>query len=134
MKTVFTVGVFDMLHVGHVQLLRNARKLGDRLVVAVQDTDYVLRYKPDCKPVFSTEERMFMVKALKYVSEVVPYGAVDDIICQVPFDVFVVGPDQTHEGFRRAVRWCEDHGKELVVLPRTEGISSSWIKEQIKSM
>ena len=134
MKTVFTVGVFDMLHVGHVQLLRNARKLGDRLVVAVQDTDYVLRYKPDCKLVFSTEERMFMVKALKYVSEVVPYGAVDDIIRQVPFDIFVVGPDQTHEGFQRAVRWCKELGKELVVLPRTEGISSSWIKEQIKSM
>lgn len=134
MKTIFTVGVFDMLHIGHVQLLRNARKIGDRLVVAVQDTDYVLRYKPDCKLVFSTEERMFMVKALKYVSEVVSYGAVDEIISRVDFDTFVVGPDQLHEGFQRAIKWCNDHGREVVVLPRTEGISSSWIKEQIKHM
>lgn len=134
MKTVFTVGVFDVLHIGHVQLLRNASKLGQRLVVAVQASEDVVRYKPDCHLVFSTEERMYMVKAIKYVSEVVSYGAVDDIVREVGFDIFAIGPDQRHEGFQRAVEWCRANGKEVVVVPRTEGISSSWIKEQIRLM
>lgn len=134
MKRIFTVGVYDILHIGHVQLFRRARKLGDRLIVAVQNSETVLKYKPGCELVYSTEERMYMVKAVRYVDEVVAYDGVDDIINKVDFDVFAVGPDQTHEGFQRAMQWCRDNGKEVVVIPRTEGISSSWLKEQIKSM
>lgn len=134
LRKIFTVGVYDMLHIGHIQLFRRARKLGDYLIVAVQDSDYVLKFKPDSKLVFSTEERMFMVKALRYVDDVIMYKAVDEIIDKVDFDVFVVGPDQTHAGFQAAIAWCEANGKEVVTLPRTEGISSSWLKEQIRNM
>lgn len=77
---------------------------------------------------------MYMVKAIRYVDEVITYEAVDDIVKFADFDVFVTGPDQTHEGFQRAIQWCKENGKESVVLPRTEGISSSWLKEQIKGM
>jgi len=133
-RRIFTVGVYDILHIGHVQLFRRARQLGDRLTVAVQNSDTVMKYKPDCELVYSTEERMYMVKAVRYVDEVVAYDGVDDIIDKVDFDVFAVGPDQTHEGFQRAMQWCRDNGKEVVVIPRTEGISSSWLKEQIKNM
>ena len=77
---------------------------------------------------------MYMVKAIRYVDEVVSYQAVDDIVKTIDFDVFVTGPDQNHEGFQRAFQWCNEHGKEHLVLPRTEGISSSWLKEQIKTM
>ena len=77
---------------------------------------------------------MYMVKSIRFVDEVIVYEGVDDIVKTADFDIFVTGPDQTHEGFQRAIQWCRDNGKETVVLPRTEGISSSWLKEQIKSM
>lgn len=134
MKKVFTVGVYDMIHIGHVNLFRRARALGDSLTVAVQKSEVVLDYKPDTKLVYSTEERMYMVKAIRYVDHVITYEGVDDIVKTTDFDIFVTGPDQMHEGFQRAIQWCKTHNKETVVLPRTEGISSSWLKEQIKQM
>ena len=134
MKTIFTVGVFDLIHIGHVNLFRRARALGDKLIVAVQTSEVVLKYKPGAKLVYSTEERMYMVKAIRFVDEVVTYEGVDEIVKSIDFDVFVTGPDQTHEGFQKAMNWCKNNGKEVVVLPRTEGISSSWLKEQIKMM
>lgn len=134
MKKVLTVGVYDLLHIGHVNLFKRARAVGDRLVVAVQESEVVLKYKPEEKLVYSTEERMYMVKAIRYVDEVITYMAVDDIVKTADFDIFVTGPDQNHAGFQKAIQWCKEHGKEHVVLPRTEGISSSWLKEQIKTM
>jgi glycerol-3-phosphate cytidylyltransferase len=134
MKKILTVGVYDMIHIGHVNLFKRAKELGDYLIVAVQSSDVVLKYKPQTKLIYSTEERMYMVRAIRYVDEVIVYDAVDDIVKDADFSVFVTGPDQIHEGFQRAIQWCKDHNKKTVVLPRTEGISSSWLKEQIKSM
>ena len=65
MKKVLTVGVYDLLHIGHVNLFRRARELGDMLTVAVQSSDVVLKYKPNAKLIYSTEERMYMVKSEK---------------------------------------------------------------------
>lgn len=134
MKKILTVGVYDMIHIGHVNLFKKAKELGTHLTVAVQSSDVVLKYKPNAKLIYSTEERMYMVRAIRYVDEVIVYEAVDDIVKQTDFDVFVTGPDQIHEGFQRAIQWCKEHNKKTVVIPRTEGISSSWLKEQIKSM
>ena len=136
MKKILTVGVFDLLHIGHVNLFRRAKSLSEdgKLIVAVQESDVVLKYKPGTNLVYSTEERMYMVKAIRFVDDVIPYQAVDEIVKKVDFDVFVTGPDQIHDGFQRAMRWCEENGKEHVVIPRTDGISSSWLKEQIKTM
>ena len=132
MKTVLTFGVFDMLHIGHILLFQRARALGDRLVVAVQEDDVILKYKPDTRMVYTTAERCYMVGALKYVDEVMTYRAVDRDIVGIDFDIFAKGPDQCHAGFRRAVAWCEAHGKEVVVIPRTENISSTMLKEYTK--
>ena len=134
MKTVFTVGVFDLIHFGHVELFRKAKALGDRLVVAVQESEFIAKYKPDSPAVNSTEMRMYMVKAIRYVDDVVTYRDVDTIVKQIPFDVFAIGGDQKHSGFMAAVEWCKSHGKEVIRLPRTEGISSSELKEHIKNM
>lgn len=134
MKKVLTVGVFDLLHIGHVELFRRARKYGDYLIVAVQDSDVILQYKPEAKMVYSTEERCYMVRAIRYVDEVAVYRGVDEIVKELDFDVFVKGPDQNHAGFQAAAQWCKAHGKEVVTLPRTDGVSSSWLKETIKSM
>lgn len=132
MKTVLTVGVYDMLHIGHILLFKKAKELGDRLVVAVQDGDSILKYKPNTKMIYSTEERCFMVSAIKYVDKVIVYRDVDVDIQHIDFDVFAKGPDQVHAGFQRAVDWCQMNGKEIVVIPRTEGISSTLLREYKK--
>ena len=132
MKKILTVGVFDMLHIGHVLLFKKARELGDYLIVAVQEDDCILKYKPGTKMVYTTAERMFMVGALRYVDEVVTYRDVDTDIQGLDFDVFAKGPDQSHAGFQRAEAWCRAHGKEVVVIPRTENISSTLLKSYSK--
>ena len=134
MKKVLTVGVYDLLHIGHVELFRKAKALGDYLIVAVQDSDVVLKFKPEAKMVYSTEERCYMVRAIRYVDEVVVYRGVKDIMSEIEFDVFAKGPDQKHAGFQAAVEYCQQNGKEVVVMPRTEGISSSDLKAIIKNM
>ena len=133
MKTILTFGVYDLLHIGHVLLFKHAKELFPneecRLVVAVQDEDYILKYKPDTKMIYSTEERMFMVGAVRWVDFVVVYKNVDVDIQHIDFDVFIKGPDQQHAGFQRAVEWCNKNGKEVLVVPRTEGISSSLLRK-----
>lgn len=128
-KIILTVGVYDMLHIGHILLFKRAKELGDKLIVAVQDSDVILKYKPGTKMIYTTEERMYMVSTIKYVDEVVIYRDVDIDIQNIDFDVFAKGPDQTHEGFQRAVKWCKENNKEVVVIPRTEGISSTMLRE-----
>lgn len=134
MKRVFTVGVFDYFHIGHLRLFENARKHGDHLIVAVQNGDTILKYKPDANVLYSTEQRIELISALRVVDEVVVYEDVDTIIQQVDFDVWAIGEDQTHAGFQRAMEWCREHGKEIVRLPRTAGISSSHIKGELEKM
>jgi len=130
-KKVLTVGVYDLIHKGHVELFRRAKGLGDYLIVAVQDGDLILKFKPQAKVLNSTEDRMYMVKSIRYVDEVIGYGEVNDIVKDVDFDVFVTGPDQIHTGFQDAIRWCEENGKSHVVLARTDGVSSSELKAMI---
>lgn len=130
-KKVLTVGVYDLLHKGHVELYRRAKGLGDYLIVAAQDSDFILKYKPTAKVMNSTEDRKYMIKSIRYVDEVITYTDVDKIVQEVDFDVFVTGPDQCHEGFQRAIKWCEENGKEHIVLGRTDGVSSSELKAKI---
>ena len=72
-----------------------------------------------------------MIKSIRYVDEVITYTYVDKIVQEVDFDVFVTGPDQCHDVFQRAIRWWEEHGKEHIVLGRTDGVSSSELKAKI---
>ena len=133
MKKILTVGVYDMLHIGHILLFKHAKELfpGEDclLIVAVQDGDFILKYKPGTKMIYTTEERMFMVRSVRWVDDVVIYRDVDTDIQKIDFDVFAKGPDQVHAGFQRAVEWCKENGKDVVIIPRTEGISSSLLRE-----
>lgn len=132
MKKVFTVGVYDTLHIGHILLFKRAKELSDYLIVAVQEDDVVKKYKPDASMIYSFSERLYMVSAIRYVDETMSYRDIDSIIDKVDFDVFAVGPDQKHAGFQKAMAWCKAHGKKVVVIPRTEGISSSLLREYAK--
>lgn len=131
MKTVLTFGVFDMLHIGHILLFKRAKQFGDRLLVAVQDGDSILKYKPKTQMVYSTENRCFMVSVIRYVDEVTIYKDVDIDIKNIKFDILILGEDQNHSGFQRAVEWCQKNGKEVITLARTEGISSSMLRANV---
>lgn len=133
MIKVFTVGVYDLLHRGHVELFRRAKELGDMLIVAVQDSSEVLNYKPNAALINTTEDRVYMVNAIKYVDQAIIYTSVDKIIKEIEFDIFVTGPDQIHEGFQKAIFWCKEHGKRHIVLSRTEGVSSTDIKKIVNN-
>lgn len=132
-KTVLTFGVYDMLHIGHILLFKRAKEYGDKLIAAVQDGDVILKYKPDTRVIYTTEERLYMVSTIRYVDEVVLYRDVDKDIRNFEFDILVLGQDQNHAGFQRAVEWCRENGKEVVRLPRTEGISSTLLREYSKT-
>ena len=133
MKKILTFGVYDMLHIGHMLLFKRAKELGDYLIVAVQDGECILKYKPGTEMIYTTDERLYMVSAIRYVDEVILYRDVDKDLPNFKFDVFAKGPDQTHAGFQRAVEWCKENGKEVVVIPRTEGISSTLLREYSKT-
>lgn len=132
MKKVLTFGVFDYFHLGHLRLFENAKKLGDYLIVAVQDGEFILKYKPTAKIFYTTDQRIELISSLKVVDQVITYENVDETIKKVDFDVFAIGGDQMHEGFQRAIKWCEENGKEVVKLPRTPGICSSNIKNELE--
>lgn len=132
MRKVLTVGVYDMMHIGHILLFERAKALGDYLIVAVQDDKVIKKYKPDVQMVYNTQERCYMVNSVKYVDEVVVYRDVDIDITHIEFDVFAKGGDQNHPGFQRAIEWCHEHGKEVINLPRTEGISSTLLRSYRK--
>lgn len=131
MKRVITFGVFDFFHYGHFCLFENAKKLGDYLIVAVQAEESIRKYKPDANILYSTQQRVALVSALKVVDEVVVYNDVHEDIKQLDFDIFAIGEDQNHSGFINAVKFCELNNKEVVRMKRTAGISSSQIKENI---
>jgi glycerol-3-phosphate cytidylyltransferase len=127
-KKVVTVGVFDFFHLGHLNVLEAAKKHGDYLIVAVHDD------KLNTKGVeflYSLGERMRFVESIKCVDEVIPYERVDLLLPKIDFDVFAYGPDQNHQYFQKAFEWCEQNNKEMVMLQRTEGISSTRIREII---
>ena len=134
MKKVLTVGIYDLFHFGHLDLLRRARAAGDYLIVAIQDSNYAARYKPGTVLLYPTEERVAIIKAIRYVDKVVVYTSVDDIIQKVDFDIFCKGTDQCNEGFQNAVQYCKENGKVVLELPRTNGISTTLLKEIIKSL
>ena len=131
MRTVLTVGVFDLLHWGHFELFRRAKELagGGRLIVAVQEDSFVTKYKPDTWLTYDWDTRAKMIRALRYVDDVVPYGDIDKSIKMIEFDIFAIGGDQVHSGFQKAAEWCRENGKEVVRLSRTDGICSSQLRK-----
>lgn len=137
MKKVITYGVFDFFHFGHLRLLKNIKTYFNEdifLTVFVQDSDYILKYKPNTTILYSTQDRVEMIKELRCVDEVGVYEKINKHIVDVNFDIWVRGPDQIHKGFQQAIKFCQQYNKEILVLPRTELISSSYIKELLKTI
>ena len=88
MKRILTFGVYDYFHLGHLRLFKQCKQYADYLVVAVQNGDYILKYKPNANVYYSTEERVEMLEALRIVDEVVVYNDVGvEALKKINFDV-----------------------------------------------
>lgn len=131
MKKIITFGVFDLLHYGHILLFKKCKMAGDYLIVAVQSDDQVTVNKPNCNLVLGQNERVELVKSISYVDEVVIYNQIDETIQDIDFDILAVGPDQNNQHFKKAIEFVKSLNKEVIVLPRTENISSSKLREKI---
>ncbi len=132
-KVVMTNGCFDLLHAGHVAYLAEARALGDRLVVAVNDDDSVRRLKGAPRPLNTLADRMAVLAALAAVDWVVAFSqdTPAELICELLPDVLVKGGDyeaQEVAGGDCVIR----HGGEVHILPLRAGRSTSRIVEAIK--
>ena len=129
MKRVITYGTFDMLHYGHVNLLRRAKELGDYLVVAISTDEFNWNEKQK-KCYFTYEQRKQMVEAIRYVDEVIPeteWSQKRTDVHDHNIDIFVMGDDWAGK-----FDYLREEGVEVVYLPRTPDISTTQIKHDLK--
>lgn len=132
MNKILTFGVFDYFHLGHLRLFKQCKKYSDYLIVAVQDSEEILKYKPDTKILYSTEERVEILENIKIVDEVIVYRGISvETLENIDFDILALGEDHRGGRFDVVEHWCEDHGKKVVRLKRTQGICSSDIKKKL---
>lgn len=132
MNKILTFGVFDYFHLGHLRLFKQCKQYGDYLIVAIQDGDYILKYKPDAQILYSTQERYEIVNAIRIVDEVIIYQSINvETLEKISFDTLALGEDHKGGRFDIAIGWCREHSKNVVRLKRTEGISSTEIKRRL---
>ncbi|MFY4670313.1 glycerol-3-phosphate cytidylyltransferase [Bacillus anthracis] len=126
-RKIITYGTFDLLHYGHINILKRAKELGEYLVVAIS-TDQFNELKGK-KSYFSYEKRRLMLESIKYVDEVIPEENWEqkkiDVINH-DIDIFVMGDDWQGE-FDFLKEYCK-----VVYLPRTEGVSTTKIKKELQ--
>jgi glycerol-3-phosphate cytidylyltransferase len=128
MKNVLTYGTFDLLHYGHIEILRRAKEFGNRLVVGLS-TDAFNGVKGK-KCVFDFEKRKTLLQSIKYVDEIIPENNWEQKLQDVKdykIDVFVMGDDWTGK-FDFLKPYCE-----VIYLPRTKEISTTMLKTFLSS-
>ena len=131
----YTTGVFDLFHVGHLNILRSAKAMCDRLVVGVSTDELVYQYKGK-RPVMPCSSRIEIVRAVKYVDVVIRREVMDKVEewRRIKFNVVFVGDDwYQHEKWEKWEAELEDNGVEIIYLPNTPGVSTSRIIEHIRS-
>ncbi|MDH3999315.1 MAG: glycerol-3-phosphate cytidylyltransferase [Desulfuromonadales bacterium] len=126
MKTILTYGTFDLLHVGHIRLLKRAKELGDTLIVGLSTDEFnELKHKNSFLPY---EQRREILEAISYVDKVIPETCWEQKLSDVKkykVDLFVIGDDWAGE-FDFLKEHCE-----VVYLTRTRGVSSSSLKNRL---
>lgn len=128
-------GVFDLFHVGHLNLLKRAKEQCDYLIVGVVTDEGVEKYKK-VKPYIPFEERLSIVQACRYVDEAVaiPFEArgIEAAYQKFRFDCQFCGSDYEKDpAFKKGKKYLEDHGAELIIFPYTEGTSSTKLREKL---
>lgn len=130
---VMTNGCFDLIHPGHIQYLKEAKALGDRLLVAVNTDDSVSRLKGPSRPVNPIDHRMAVLAGLESVDWVVPFAedTPERLICRVCPDILVKGGDYQVEDIAGG-RCVQDNGGDVIVLSFKDDCSTTAIVERIK--
>ena len=123
---VYTSATFDMFHSNHLKMIEYAKGLGGTLIVGVSTDELVASYK--AAPVVPFEERIAIIKALKYPDIVIPQRTLDhtELVKKINMDVFVVGDDWVGK-----YDYLKDLGVEVFYFPRGEGVSTTGLKKQI---
>ncbi len=131
----YTTGVFDLFHVGHVNILRNARNMCDKLIVGVS-VDSLVEYK-NKQPVIPFVERIEVVKSCRYVDVAVPQTSMDKMEAyrRYKFDLMFVGDDWFQSGkWQMLDKEFKELGVRIVYFPYTMATSSTLINETLKSL
>lgn len=131
-KIGYTTGVFDMFHIGHLNILRRAKEQCEHLIVGVSTDDVVESYKHH-RPVIPFEDRIAIVKAIRYVDAVVAQESMDKFKAweNLRFDVMFHGNEwKGSELYNSYIEKLSTVGVEVVFLPHTDGISSSMLREK----
>lgn len=128
----YTTGVFDLFHIGHVNLLRNARSMCDKLIVGVT-TDELVAYKHKV-PVIPFQERIEIVRACRFVDVAVPQESLDKYLAweKIRFNVLFVGDDwHQNPKWKDLEEALAGHGVEVRYFPYTKSTSSTLINETL---
>lgn len=131
----YTTGVFDLFHIGHLNILKKAKENCDYLIVGVT-TDELVSYK-NTQAVVPFEERMEIVKAIRFVDEVVPQATMDkkEAWQRLQFDRMFVGSDwQGTEKWKKLEEEFKALHVEIVYFPYTKGTSSTKLKETLEKI
>lgn len=126
----FTTGVFDMFHIGHLNLLRRAKEQCDYLVVGVSTDECVQSYKHRA-PIIPYEQRLAIVAAIRYVDEAVPQNTMNklEFLKMRHFDVMFHGDEwKGSDLYNMYEREFEKYGVKIIYLPHTKGVSSTLLK------
>ena len=130
----YTTGVFDMFHVGHLNLIRRAREKCDRLIVGVSTDEVVEQYKGH-RPIIPYAERVEIVKAIRYVDEVVPQTTMDKFAAweKLRFNRLFHGNDWKGSAMYNEVEAkLAAVGVEVVYFPYTQGTSSTMLADRLR--
>lgn len=131
-KIGYTTGVYDMFHIGHLNILRRAKEQCEHLIVGVSTDEVVNSYKHHL-PVIPYEDRAAIVKAIRYVDEVVPQESMDKFEAwqNLKFDVMFHGDEwKGTDLYNEYERKFAAVGVKIVYLPHTDGISSTMLRER----
>lgn len=132
-KIGYTTGVFDLFHVGHLNIIKNAKQQCDFLIVGVSTDELVMKYKNKW-PVIPHLDRMAIVQSLKYVDKVVQQTSRDKFLAweYLKFDVMFVGDDWKGDPlFVEMEKKFDMVGVEIIYFPYTQGVSSTMVKQKI---
>lgn len=130
-KVGYTTGVFDLFHIGHLNILRRAKEMCDYLIVGVSTDELVWNYK-NKKPIIPFEERVALIEACRYVDKVVPQIDRDKFAAyeKYKFDVMFVGDDWKGKPlFVETEKRLNDKGANVIYFPYTENTSSTILRE-----
>ena len=128
MKRIITYGSFDLLHYGHINLLKRAKELGDYLIVCLSTDEFNEKEKHK-KAYFSYDKRKMLLEAIRYVDLVIPEESWEQKVTDMHeyhIDVFVQGDD-----WKGKFDYLKKEGVEVVYLPRTQEISTTQIKKDL---